>query len=83
MDGCKPPENLNVRLASHLTNADSIYQQNRSEGESGTDEIWRASASPVESFSDAEGANEDGEWPVEVIGEEVDGSGKIRCERTG
>ena len=45
-----------------------------------TEELWRASASPEETFSDAEGANENGEWPVEIVGEEVDANGAVRCE---
>jgi len=40
-------------------------------------ERWRASESPKESFSDAEGANEDGEWRYQIIGEEVRHDGKI------
>lgn len=41
-------------------------------------EMWRRSPSPIESWDDAEGACEDGSWPVRIIGEEVDASGKIR-----
>ena len=41
--------------------------------------FWRASESPVESFSDAEGADENGNWAVQIIGEEVDDTGKVRC----
>jgi hypothetical protein len=40
-------------------------------------ERWRASESPKESFSDAEGANEDGEWRYQIIGEEVRHDGTI------
>lgn len=42
-------------------------------------ERWRASESPRESFSDAEGANEDGEWRYQIIGEEVRYDGTISC----
>ena len=41
--------------------------------------FWRASESPVESFSDAEGADESGNWPVRIVGEEVDHTGEVRC----
>jgi len=44
---------------------------------SGSKERWRASSAPVESFSDAEGANEDGEWMFQIIGEEVDETGHV------
>lgn len=40
--------------------------------------IWQPSDSPEETFSDADGANEDGEWPVEIVGEEVDCFGVVR-----
>ncbi|KIM46578.1 hypothetical protein M413DRAFT_65153 [Hebeloma cylindrosporum] len=43
-------------------------------------ERWRASESPKESFSDAEGANEDGEWGFQIISEEVRHDGKISFE---
>ena len=34
--------------------------------------MWEPSPSPEESWSDAEGANEDNEWPVKaVVGEEL------------
>lgn len=44
------------------------------------DERWRASESPEEDFGDADGANEDGEWPVEIIGEEVGYNNEVRYE---
>lgn len=37
---------------------------------------WRASEPPEESFSDSD---EDQEWRYQIIGEEVDGSGKVWC----
>ena len=34
--------------------------------------MWQPSPSPEETWSDASGANDDGEWPVKaVVGEEV------------
>lgn len=34
--------------------------------------MWEPSPSPQESWSDAEGGNEDGEWPVKaIVGEEI------------
>ncbi|KAN0076899.1 histone-lysine N-methyltransferase [Tylopilus felleus] len=36
------------------------------------DRMWEPSPSPVESWSDAEGANENGEWPIRaIVGEEI------------
>ncbi|RDB30047.1 Histone-lysine N-methyltransferase, H3 lysine-9 specific, partial [Hypsizygus marmoreus] len=43
-------------------------------------EIWRPSPSPEETFSDAEGADGNGNWEVQIIGEEVDSQGNIRYE---
>ncbi|KIL61613.1 hypothetical protein M378DRAFT_166739 [Amanita muscaria Koide BX008] len=43
-------------------------------------DLFDRSPSPEETFSDAEGANSDGEWPLEIIGEEVDHLGEIRYE---
>ncbi|EGN99339.1 hypothetical protein SERLA73DRAFT_73872 [Serpula lacrymans var. lacrymans S7.3] len=44
-------------------------------------ELWQRSSSPVETWSDAEGGNEHGEWPVGgVIGEEVDCFGNVKYE---
>ena len=37
---------------------------------------WRASEPPEESFSDVD---EGQEWRYQIIGEEVDGSGKVWC----
>ena len=37
---------------------------------------WRASEPPEESFSDVD---EGQEWRYQIIGEEIDGSGKIWC----
>jgi hypothetical protein len=48
-------------------------------GDEGGSERWRASEPPKESFSDAEGANEDGEWLYQIIGEEVRHDGTIAC----
>ncbi|KAF8233816.1 SET domain-containing protein [Tricholoma matsutake] len=42
--------------------------------------LWCASESPAETFSDAEGADEDGNWRVQIIGEEVDGTGEVRYQ---
>lgn len=34
--------------------------------------MWKPSPSPVETYSDDSGGNEDGEWPVKaVVGEEI------------
>lgn len=41
-------------------------------------DLWEFSASESESFGDADGADENGLWPVEIISEEVDGLGRIR-----
>lgn len=41
-------------------------------------ERWQRSPTPAESWSDAEGANSDGEWEIEIIGEEVDEEGNVR-----
>ena len=38
--------------------------------------LWRASEPPEESFSDVD---EGQEWRYQIVGEEVDGSGKIWC----
>lgn len=39
-------------------------------------DMWKRSPSPEESWSDAEGGNENGEWPIKgVVGEEVDPDG--------
>ncbi|KAF8154755.1 hypothetical protein B0H34DRAFT_717751 [Crassisporium funariophilum] len=43
-------------------------------------ERWRASLPPRESFSDAEGANQDGEWVYCIVGEEVDCRGIVWYE---
>ncbi|KAL0951438.1 hypothetical protein HGRIS_008129 [Hohenbuehelia grisea] len=51
-----------------------------SEGEPSDGGAWRRSVTPKETFSDTEGANDDGEWPVEIIGEEVDSEGVVRYE---
>ena len=37
---------------------------------------WRASEPPEESFSDVD---EGQEWRYQIIGEEIDGSGKVWC----
>ncbi|KAG2158223.1 uncharacterized protein EDB93DRAFT_1077341 [Suillus bovinus] len=43
--------------------------------------MWKRSPSPEESWSDAEGGNENGEWPIKgVVGEEVDPDGTSRYE---
>lgn len=43
------------------------------------DDMWKRSPSPEESWSDAEGGNENGEWPIKgVVGEEVDPDGTSR-----
>ncbi|KAG1832047.1 hypothetical protein EV424DRAFT_1369422 [Suillus variegatus] len=45
------------------------------------DDMWKRSPSPEESWSDAEGGNENGEWPIKgVVGEEVDPDGTSRYE---
>ncbi|KAJ8522370.1 hypothetical protein ONZ45_g1010 [Pleurotus djamor] len=41
---------------------------------------WRRSSSPEEAWGDADGANENGEWPVYIVGEEVDEDQQIRYE---
>ncbi|KAF8629520.1 hypothetical protein AX17_005646 [Amanita inopinata Kibby_2008] len=41
---------------------------------------WRPSPSPEETFSGAEGANSDGEWAFEIVGEEVNCWGEIKYE---
>ncbi|KAF8874408.1 hypothetical protein BD779DRAFT_1566606 [Infundibulicybe gibba] len=43
-------------------------------------ELWRPSNSPSEHFTDASGADENDEWPVEIVGEEVDHRGEVRYE---
>lgn len=44
-------------------------------------DMWKRSPSPEESWSDAEGGNENGEWPIKgVVGEEVDPDGTSRYE---
>lgn len=48
------------------------------------DRMWQASPSPVETWSDAEGANEELEWPVKgIVGEEIrlDGTSRYRTPR--
>lgn len=48
--------------------------------------MWRPSPSPEETWSDASGANEDGEWPVKgVVGEEIrlDGTSRYRTIHHG
>jgi hypothetical protein len=42
------------------------------------EEMFMPSPAPEESFSDADGANSDGEWPLEIIGEEIDHYGNIK-----
>ncbi|KAI9570436.1 hypothetical protein HD554DRAFT_2082081 [Boletus coccyginus] len=43
--------------------------------------MWEPSPSPQESWSDAEGGNEDGEWPVKaIVGEEIRLDGTSRYE---
>jgi histone-lysine N-methyltransferase SUV39H len=44
------------------------------------EQMFMPSPPPEESFSDAEGANSDGEWPLEIIGEEIDHYGNIKYE---
>ncbi|TFK27334.1 SET domain-containing protein [Coprinopsis marcescibilis] len=41
---------------------------------------WKRSESPVESFSDAEGADANECWEVDIVGEEVDYWGNVRLE---
>lgn len=44
-------------------------------------DMWKRSPTPEESWSDAEGGNENGEWPIKgVVGEEVDPDGTSRYE---
>ncbi|KAF8557323.1 hypothetical protein OG21DRAFT_1505540 [Imleria badia] len=47
------------------------------------DRMWKPSPSPVESWSDEEGTNEDREWPVkDIVGEEIRLDGTSRyCTR--
>jgi histone-lysine N-methyltransferase SUV39H len=43
--------------------------------------MWERSPSPEETWSDEEGGNEHGEWPIEgIVGEEIDGSGESMSE---
>ena len=70
------PEDEDVEMNSDLYDSDPGLP---SGGEEAGKERWRASESPKESFSDAEGANEDGEWRYQVIGEEVRHDGTISC----
>ena len=42
------------------------------------DKLWMRSPSPAEDFSNAEGGNENGQWDVNIIGEEVDGQGEVK-----
>lgn len=42
--------------------------------------MWEPSPAPEETWSDASGGNENGEWPVKgIVGEEGDTSGVLRC----
>jgi len=77
----------NVRVEKKLDDEDvemnsDLYDSDPgspSGGEECGKERWRASESPKESFSDAEGANEDGEWRYQIIGEEVCHDGTVSC----
>ncbi|KAG1756671.1 uncharacterized protein EDB91DRAFT_29956 [Suillus paluster] len=47
-------------------------------------DMWKRSPSPQESWSDAEGGNENGEWPIKgIVGEEVDPDGTLKYEVDG
>lgn len=44
-------------------------------------DLWKRSPTPEESWSDAEGGNENGEWPIKgIVGEEVDPDGTSKYE---
>lgn len=44
-----------------------------------TNERWKASPGPPpDSWSDADGADEHGDWRFQIIGEEVDHQGNIK-----
>ncbi|KAJ3507362.1 hypothetical protein NLJ89_g6347 [Agrocybe chaxingu] len=64
-----------VSDTSILSRSPSVFEE-KEEGQ----ERWRASEPPAESFSDAEGANENGEWRFDIIGEEVDHANEILLE---
>jgi hypothetical protein len=72
----KKSEDEDVEMDSDMYDSDP---GSPSRGDEGGIERWRASESPKESFSDAEGANEDGEWRYQIIGEEVRYDGTISC----
>lgn len=74
----KKSEDEDVEMDSDMYDSDPGSPGRGDEGEGGI-ERWRASESPKESFSDAEGANEDGEWRYQIIGEEVRHDGTISC----
>jgi len=41
-----------------------------------TMDMWKRSPSPEETWSDAEGGNENGEWPIKgIVGEEINPDG--------
>ncbi|KAF8066959.1 hypothetical protein FPV67DRAFT_1417027, partial [Lyophyllum atratum] len=42
-------------------------------------ELWDASSTEEEDFSNAAGADEDGKWEVNFVGEYVDALGEVRC----
>lgn len=40
--------------------------------------MWRPSPSPSETFSDADGADSDGGWPLKIVSEQVTHYGDIK-----
>lgn len=70
----KQLEGQDVEMDSDMYDSDPGSSSREDEGGI---ERWRASESPKESFSDAEGANEEGEWEYKIIGEEVRHDGTI------
>ncbi|KAK0458266.1 uncharacterized protein EV420DRAFT_1544608 [Desarmillaria tabescens] len=43
--------------------------------------LWSRSQTPEENFNDAEGADENGNWPLSIVSEEVGYDNQIRCIR--
>ncbi|KAF5381719.1 hypothetical protein D9615_005625 [Tricholomella constricta] len=68
-----PPHYLPDSMSSGAEESSSSSEEDRGP-------LWIASDTESESFSDAEGGDEDGKWAVEIIGEEVDGQGNVRYE---
>ncbi|KAF8625395.1 hypothetical protein AX15_005401 [Amanita polypyramis BW_CC] len=63
--------------AEHTTEDIIQLEEDNSDCERAKD-MWRRSPSPEETFSEAEGANSDGEWPLEIIDEDITHYGEVK-----